>query len=512
MRVPSELILCMVTGLLAGELWRRRAPAGSAWTVAAARLLTPVLLGALAYAFHETLLLNTRWGWSACRLAPTIGLLHGYPLYSPADHGPINGWLYGPVAALAWIPAALGGSPQPALFIAAAIDLVLLLAPLAVAGAVFSAGPGKPRLLGFAYGAAGLLLIYPTWYMASVLNADAIAVALGAGSCLVLAGPGEPRLRRLLPAALLGALAAWTKQVEAPLVVAQLGWLWLSRGRSSVLHYAAAYAGTLAVVSGVFLACMGPRGIAFNMWVVPAGQAFQGGWPAAWAESAEFVRYAGIFYIPCLLILLPSAQATPKGFGGGARDALTLLLLAALVLMPLCVMAVIKVGGDRNSLHPAYYLAVAAVIALSREASASGLLVPVRRTLPLLAACTVVFLAVRQVAGYPALSMLPGRCLSQEAWTYSRLHPASVYYPWDPLATLMGEGRAYPFEYGVQDRILARQEPADAQIQGCFPTQPESIVYPRVDGNQLVQKRYFPDYALVSVTADWLIYRRKDGR
>ena len=238
----TEIIGLGVLALLIGA-WRGWVRRHDAWSERLAEALLPLLLAGTVFVFHETLELGTRWVWSACRLGPALAWWHGFPLYSPSDSGLINGWLYGPVAPIFWAPAGLAGSPQAALTIAMAINLAGLLLPLFIAGVRHGGEPGTPGLLGFIFGSAVLLQIYPTWYMASTLSVDAIAAGFGAGSCLVLLGPGTPDGKRLALAAVLAALAAWTKQIEAPLCLAQIGWLWFCRGRGSALRYTAACAG-----------------------------------------------------------------------------------------------------------------------------------------------------------------------------------------------------------------------------------------------------------------------------
>ncbi len=199
--MPDLLLLlaCPLGALAIAGFLRRRRMLADPGVGTAAEFLAPLLLGLLVYAYAHTLELNTRWPWSAARLAPTLGLVHGYPLYSAPDAGPINGWLYGPVAALAWLPAALADSPRPALAIAAAINLLLLLGPLLFLCLRGGAAPRPARLLAFAAVAGAFLLAYPTWYMASVLCSDAVAGGLGLVPPPPRAhGPGtaDPRRRR----------------------------------------------------------------------------------------------------------------------------------------------------------------------------------------------------------------------------------------------------------------------------------------------------------------------------
>jgi hypothetical protein len=508
----SRELLILLALLLALGTWRglhRRET--RPWPTRLAESLLPAMLGGIAFFYWETAALSTRWIWSACRLAPTIGLFHGYPLYSPEGSGPINGWLYGPVAALAWSPAALAGSPLPALLIATVINLLFLLIPLLAAGCRQPHRPDLAGALAFVFGAAALLQIYPTWYMASSLNADAIAVGLGTASCLVLlhAQPDSGKLRWL--AAFLGVLSFWTKQTEALLLVGQAAWLWWVHGRSTALRYAVAYTAAMATVTALVFVCFNPRDVLFNLWTVPSGHALAGGWQAALTETKDFVRYSLLLWLPCLLVPLVGSRrslASPPNVTPASK-AVLLFIAVALVALPLGIMAAIKVGGDRNSMHSVYYLAIAATLTLGRlwpvaAARPKGLMAGAL----VLAVLCVTFLTGKQVLGYPAMTVLPQRCLSQEAWSYARSHPGQVYFPWDPLATLMAGERFYHFEYGVLDRIYAHRAPDKARLAENLPVNPEVVIYPRADYPRTMIKEYLTDYSFSAATADWLIHRR----
>jgi hypothetical protein len=506
--MPDLLLLlaCPLGALAIAGFLRRRRMLADPGVGTAAEFLAPLLLGLLVYAYAHTLELNTRWPWSAARLAPTLGLVHGYPLYSAPDAGPINGWLYGPVAALAWLPAALADSPRPALAIAAAINLLFLLGPLLFLCLRGGAAPRPARLLAFAAVAGAFLLAYPTWYMASVLCSDAVAVGLGLGSCLLLLGRTAPGPRTLVAAALLAVLAAWTKQIEAPLVLAQLGWLLYVDGARAAARYAALYAAAALVVSGLFLAGFNAHNLVLNAFTIPLAQHYAGGARAFRLEAADFLRYSLPFTLPCLLGLARG------GTGGGGRRtdraALLLLIAAAAVLFPTGVLATIKVGGDRNSVHSLYYLGAAAALALVAAWSAAKPAAPAWRGAILAAATVAVAVAVRQVRGYPRLSMLPPRCASEDAWFYARRFPGRTYFPRDPLCTLMAEGRLYTLEYGVVDRGYAGLVPSARQVAEGLPAQLETVAYPRADGEPVMVDRFLPDFGFAQATPDWLLFRR----
>jgi hypothetical protein len=494
--------------LAIAALWRK----GRIWsgtpTRTAAEVAVPLLLGLLAYTYGQTLLLNVRWGWSAERLAPTLALFHGYPLYSPRDTGPINGWIHGPIAPLLWIPAALADSPLPALSIAAAINLLVLLGPLLFASVQATGGRGPGRLLGFAFSAAALLLVYPTWYMASVLCTDAVAVGLGLASCLVLLARPGLGIRPLLLAAGLAVLATWTKQIEAPLVFAQLGWIWVVAGARAARRYAGIYLAVAAAVSAVLLLGFNARDLLLNMWTIPRAQKLVGSWAGAAFEVREFLVYSLVFSLPCMIALGFYGRSPPAEPGRRSlRSSLGLLVAAAVVLLPLGAMASIKIGGDRNSIHSVYYLAAAAAVAIGDSWGCAASWAWLGRTAALLAAAATGALAARQVHGYPSMSMLPPRCLSQEAWAYARQHPFETYFPQDPLATLMAEGRMYHFDYAVLDRKYGGVVATPEHIREDLPPRLAAVVYPQADGPKEVLTDYLPGYVFARATGTWLIYR-----
>src|SRR5262245_34300275 len=69
--------------------------------------------------------------WSAARLAPALGMKHGYALYSPPRSGPATGWIYPPLATLAYFPATLLPDPTFAVLAGRWLSLVYFFAPAA---------------------------------------------------------------------------------------------------------------------------------------------------------------------------------------------------------------------------------------------------------------------------------------------------------------------------------------------------------------------------------------------
>src|SRR5215471_10806466 len=108
MTAVNEIALAICLAGLAAVAYRWRATI-RIWSweerlggcVVAAAALSLVLL-----AVHGVLGM-VGMNWNAARLAPTFALVRGYRLYYPAESGPILDHVYGPVSALAFLPATI---------------------------------------------------------------------------------------------------------------------------------------------------------------------------------------------------------------------------------------------------------------------------------------------------------------------------------------------------------------------------------------------------------------------
>ena len=122
--------------------------------------------------------------WSAARLAPAMSLRHGYALYSPPGSGPVTGWIYPPLATLAYLPATLIPDPTSAVLAGRCLSLVYFFAP--AAWLLMTDRTDRTRWTGSA-GAllfAGFALLSaqsrPLRYCSTEIHADAPALGLAA--------------------------------------------------------------------------------------------------------------------------------------------------------------------------------------------------------------------------------------------------------------------------------------------------------------------------------------------
>ncbi len=93
------------------------------------------------------------WSWSAVRLAASVRLAYGFPLYTAPGSALMNDWFYGPMAPLAYLPSALASDPLGALRIAAVLNAIYFLFPIGwiVGGSYRGAAPAWTRWAGLVF-------------------------------------------------------------------------------------------------------------------------------------------------------------------------------------------------------------------------------------------------------------------------------------------------------------------------------------------------------------------------
>ncbi len=483
-----------------------------------AAALLPVALLSVFFIYFSRIGLMPHWDWNGARVVPSVALAAGYDLYYGPDHGPIMSTLYGPVKALCYLPAAWASTPTAAIMIAGTLNVGFILLPLGLIHLAGGRGRTRPPIAawaGFLFAASAVLDLRATRYMATKVHVDAPAVGLGLLSCLVLMTAAErPGHRRLAVAAGLAVLAAWTKQVEAPLIAAQAVYLGVAYGRKTAVRFLA-WGGALGtLVSLVFVALYGFEEMFFNIVTVPARHPWQGSWSWLLLSLLELAIQSSAFL---LIILLALRVISRRGCGVASslrESPWTLLVVVALFLAPTSVVGRTIIGGDENSYYSLYYLLAAASLILARiDWTGSP---EIRRRFGA---------GVLYLLATGALCLAPNyeipRHLGQlrdnpqeRAYEFARTHPGKAYFPWNPLSTLMAEGQLYHFDYNVYDRQLAGFKPSDAHFRAHIPPEMQYVLFHENAHDQRVLA-FLPEFGHeieLAELPDWIVYTRDDER
>jgi hypothetical protein len=459
---------------------------------------------------------------NASRVTPAVALAKGFPIYAGPDDGPVIDFMYGPMAAIAFLPAALASTPSGALLIAAIVNVLYFFVPMAWLHARML--PGAVAAATFAVFALFVGRDIGLSFSALTIHADAPALGLCALACLAVLGRGRtaPAL-----AAALAVLGVWTKQPAAAIVLALPLYALVVGGSRSAWRQCLWLAGIGAVVSLLFVVVFDWRDMFFNMFTLPArqpwyGEAEHGRLPAA-LNSLRLLAQQNRWPVAAVLVL---AAVTARGAGGlrrwvGANPWL-LLALVGLLMVPASVLGASKVGGFLNThSFTNYFLLGAATLGLGEVATRTSGRVRGPAAVALLALVLIVagsrLASPRQrAAARTALARLSTWSANpqQQAYDFARAHPGEVYFPWNPLASLQVEGRLYHSELGIWNRTLVGRTMGEAHLRRYLPAAPRLVAFRPPTGALTwlpPPNQHLPDFNVpvaIPELPGWVVYRR----
>ncbi|HEY9647431.1 MAG TPA: hypothetical protein V6C88_13720 [Chroococcidiopsis sp.] len=455
---------------------------------------TPIVAVILLGVAVDQLLPTPLWDWHASRLASTFALTHGYELYYGPDQGPIFSTHKGPLAYWAYLPATLAQSPTAAIVLGECVALACFFLPILYLLLAGSFKTQQQRVMALSAFFCFSFLAFtsePLRLSASAVHADAPALGLGAIACIILYfRKDRSSMLALITSALFVVLSVWTKQIAFPLLVGLPLYVWLTEGFKPALRYVASLVVAGLVVSGLFLLIFDAQALIFNTVAIAKNHSWQQA--SGLKEQAKVLMLgaqkllqSGFVYCIALAFYGLYQQATRQGKPTSLRQWLrenrwTVFLVAGLVTVPTSILGYIKVGGYYNNFSfTIYFLLTATILVLLETASdlSPNALAPAGRLLvPVL---LVAFVCVET----PLLYNLPWKISTaakndqQLAYNYDRQHPGEVYFPWNPLSTLLGEGRLYHFEFSVIDRNLAGFTVTPEHFRAHIPSAAQFIAF-----------------------------------
>lgn len=425
------------------------------------------------------------FGWNNARLAPSVALALGYPLYSPPDSGPVLDTIYGPVTALAYLPAAAGGTPTAAMLLGACVSALWYYGPALAVFWRFSRGTPRihwslPLLAVPAFGLATAGSA-PLAYSAHRIHADAPALGLLALACLPLLSRRAPHALGLAASAVCAVLAVWAKQSAVLGLLSLQVFVALALGRGAWRTWAVSMLGGALASAAVFLAAFDPAALLFNMVEIPSHHPL---WDSdAFALLLRTLRELGEASLleACVLCgglaALPALRRELRECGPGAwirEHPWVALVFVGLGNLPTAVASRMKWGGDVNAFSfLSYFLLIAALLLLMTAAGPCGHDARAPKALGR-AVLAGLCLALTARGAYatlrlPTLLRQSGADQHAAGFALIRESPGRVYLPNQPLSHLLAEGRLYHFSYGLLDRELGGHPVTAAHFRAGIP-------------------------------------------
>lgn len=420
----------------------------------------------------------TNWRWNDVRLARSIGLWRGYPLYPGRDsQAPIIGTMHGPVAHLLYGGIGFLKDPTRCLLAACALSSVLYFGSI-----LWLQLRGTPKLAG-TYGflaAAALLIASPgARYGALTVHVDAAALC-----CSVLAAglllTGAPlRDRTLAASAIFAMLAVASKQTMAPVAFALPCFVLVADGKRAFARYLAVQAAAAVVIFAAMLALFRPaRDLLFNTFTLAIRQPrtasiasrIVGGMSHARNELAAAA--APLLFLIAVFAFAPGRLREKIG-----QNCWVVFLWMAALQLPIELRASSTDGGGVNHLGVVtLFAALAATCGLIQFWKSDS-----RPELALAARMLLVGIILVGIADPFEVARDFSRVRSnatQTAYDYQLQHPGRAYFPANPLAGLLATGKLTHFDDALLDRELAGFPIAPDQLAAGLPASFQVVAYP----------------------------------
>jgi hypothetical protein len=478
----------------------------------------PSMLYLLLWRLSAVVVNTPFWDWNAIRVYPATSLARGYRLYYGPTDGPVLGEYYGPIKALLMLPTALAGTPTGAVIIGAILGIVVLLLPVLLIhlqGTRRRPEHKTAALLGFCFALGYMFRLEATRYNLTAVHVDSVALGLGLFSLWVLNRYGSSsREAHLGLSAALAALAVWSKLTIFPLLAAAGCYLWIAHGRRAAIKYLG-YALLAGVALGLaFVLKLGSLSdMVFNVFTIVLREPWQQPRMSALISGAVVLLYQSTFCLLILGVVVLYEMNRSRDVGASfRRHRCALPGLVGLFLFPTGILGYVKVGGDVNNMFSVYYLVVAASLALAQAAVCqdSALLKRVAAQLLLVLSVLSTSVAALRIMDLRNLSKLSENP-QQQAYAFALRHPEEVYFPWNPLSTLMADGKAYHVGYSVFDRRMAGFKPSEQHIRSYLPAHLKYIAQTAPHAEDSFIMDYLPEFNRRVELAElpgWIVYTR----
>jgi hypothetical protein len=485
------LSLALVTGVWIFVRWRQR-PSLERWIAASWPFLGVIFTWIVVQAILESPYRH----WNANRVSPTVSVLAGYSLYYGETSGPVTGNVYTPLGTLAYLPAALASTPRAIMAIGTMLSLVFYFGPV-VWLYLRLRSPEQARLKTMAQFYTLALcplvtfnLIDSLGYSATFIHSDAPALGLAGAACVILYAYPEYRWKSLAVSAFCAVLSVWSKQITVPILAALPLWLLLTAGWKVAGRYLAWLVGAGLAAAGLFLTIFDPANFFFNAVVIPGNCPWTGDSPykiARLARAALELENQGfvlaiLLAFGGLLLWIDRSMRTGSLRAWLADNRWTLFVTAGLTVIPTVLLGRLKVGGDLNAMSFVLYFLLIGLCVMLHEGEIAPKAEWVQLGFRLLT--VVVITASAIVLVQSQCQRMVNRDFSRPIETdvvcaFLRQHPGEVYFPWNPLAHVLVEGRFYHFEYGMYDRGLARHPISDEHFRRHLPPRLSLVCIPK---------------------------------
>lgn len=303
-------------------------------------------------------------------------------------------------------------------------------------------------------------------YNAFRIHADAPALAFITLACIIVYKEKKQiSFTKLLISSILAIFAVWTKQVAVPILVALPLYIFLAYDIKIFKRYLACLVISGVVISGILIIVFKPQNLLFNMITIPSNHPWINNnkiliLVLTAKDLIDFCILPGIIVGFWILFTIPN---NPKKMKIWIQENPWLLFfIVSLFFIPTSLLSKVKTGGDVNGMYTVYFLTITANLVLLKQAlnlSIKSIPKTLQRISKIWLLVIVIMFTIKHI-NPPIFSIyksLPNffNNAHQIVYEYCKKNPSKVYFPWNPLSTMMAENKLYHFDDGIYSLDLA---------------------------------------------------------
>jgi hypothetical protein len=483
----------------------------------------PVLWCLFAIEVFAGILKAPTFVWNEIRLSRSLALYQGFHIY-PGEHelGPIIGTLHPPISHFLFLLVVAIHDPTKSIVAGSLLAIVVVFSALGFA-LVRYAPPvsGRWAITSGSFLFCGFLIVESegTYNAVFSIHTDAAALAFATIACTFAGSRSRMTTASLWMSAAACALAIASKQTIAPVVLAISLYIAITEGGKRFAQFLLASAVTGCSLLAFLLSILPARAFLFNTLTLAAHRPLM---PDYQQILAEAYRMGRLEALPALFPLLFLAiwswlRVKPRVRPGReirpffARNPWIIFLMASAVMIPVSMKALVTVGGDVNHLgFVLYFLFVAAALAIQQYSTGANRVARLSSRI-FLATGILVSVAPGMILTVPASLRNLKANASQTAHTYNLRHPGAAYFPYNPMTSLLTDGKLYDLDLALYDREIAGYPLTPQQLQSGLPPSLLLVALPpgqEIQSNAL--QGLFADFVRITdpELPGWNIYRR----
>ncbi|MBN1871983.1 MAG: hypothetical protein JW800_05360, partial [Candidatus Omnitrophica bacterium] len=322
--------------------------------------------------------------------------------------------------------------------------------------------------------------------------------------------------------ALFAVLSVWSKQTFVFLFLSLPLYVFVAYGSLSFKRYLAAVIIAALIISSAFILCFGYKNLLLNLLIIPAHHPLIG-FNRTYMPPLICIDLLveTLFLLAMLSVVIFYSSRGLSNYAVGIRgikewldeNRWLIFVFTGLCMMPVSIIANLKIGATYNSLsYMIYFIAAGVSLAIAQHAAALNRNL-IRRGLIILMAVLICLASPKLWRAVKVKDTLT-KNNEKVAYDYAIKHPDQIYLPANPLAGIMADGRLYHSLSGIREREWAGFQIDRECFMSNVPQDMRQVAFPKYafleDAREYMEAylKEFSNETQIGELSGWIVYEK----